>query len=137
GFTGGRIVHGHRGGVVGAIATAGVIVGAGTPMFLGAMLMGPLAAYLLKKVDALFETRVKAGFEMLIENFTSGILGAALAVAGFFTIGPVVTTIMGWAESGVGWLVEHSLLPLASIFIEPGKVLFLNNAINHGVLTPL
>lgn len=137
GFTGGRIVHGHRGGVVGAIATAGVIVGAGTPMFLGAMLMGPLAAYLLKKVDALFETRVKAGFEMLIENFTSGILGAALAVAGFFAIGPVVTTIMGWAESGVGWLVEHSLLPLASIFIEPGKVLFLNNAINHGVLTPL
>ena len=137
GFTGGRIVHGHRGGVVGAIATAGVIVGAGTPMFLGAMLMGPLAAYLLKKVDALFETRVKAGFEMLIENFTSGILGAALAVAGFFTIGPVVTTIMGWAESGVAWLVEHSLLPLASIFIEPGKVLFLNNAINHGVLTPL
>ena len=27
--------------------------------------------------------------------------------------------------------------PLASVIIEPAKILFLNNAINHGVLTPL
>ena len=35
------------------------------------------------------------------------------------------------------FLVDNSLLPLTSIFVEPAKVLFLNNAINHGVFTPL
>lgn len=136
-FTGGKMVHGHRGGVVGAIATIGVIVGAGTPMFLGAMIMGPGAAWVQKKIDAVIQPKTPTGFEMLVDNFSAGIAGAALAVGGFFGIGPVVSGLMGWAESGVGWLVDHSLLPLASLIIEPGKVLFLNNAINHGVLTPL
>lgn len=137
GFTGGRMVHGNRGGVVGAIATVGVIVGTGSPMFLGAMAMGPLAAWIIKKIDEAVQHRTKAGFEMLVDNFTAGIVGAAMAIAGLLAIGPVVDTIMGWAESAVGFLVDNSLLPLASLIIEPGKVLFLNNAINHGVLTPL
>lgn len=138
GFTGGRMVHGNRGGVVAAIATVGVIVGApGTPMFLGAMIIGPLAAYIIKLIDTFVQERTKAGFEMLVDNFTAGIVGGAMAIAGLLGIGPVVDTVMGWAESGVGWLVDNSLLPLASLIIEPGKVLFLNNAINHGVLTPL
>ncbi|MBO1752284.1 PTS mannitol transporter subunit IICB [Actinotalea sp. BY-33] len=137
GFTGGRMVHGNRGGVVGAIATVGVIVGTGSPMFLGAMAMGPLAAWIIKKIDEAVQHRTKAGFEMLVDNFTAGIVGAAMAIAGLLAIGPIVDTIMGWAEGAVGFLVDNSLLPLAALIIEPGKVLFLNNAINHGVLTPL
>ncbi len=136
-YTGGRMVHGHRGGVIGAIATVGVIIGAGTPMLLGAMLMGPGAAWIQKKIDAVLQPVTRAGFEMLVDNFSVGIAGAALSIGGYYGIGPVVSTLMGWAENGVGWLVDHSLLPLASLIIEPGKVLFLNNAINHGVLTPL
>lgn len=137
GFTGGRMVHGNRGGVVGAIATVGVIVGTGTPMFLGAMLIGPATAWIIKKIDAFVQQRTKAGFEMLVDNFTAGIVGGGMSIAGLLAIGPVVDTIMGWAEFGVDFLVAQSLLPLASLIIEPGKVLFLNNAINHGVLTPL
>ncbi|WP_024287032.1 PTS mannitol transporter subunit IICB [Cellulomonas sp. KRMCY2] len=137
GFTGGRMVHGNRGGVVGAIATVGVIVGTGSPMFLGAMLIGPAAAWIIKKIDGFVQERTKPGFEMLVDNFTAGIVGGGMAIAGLLAIGPVVDTIMGWAESGVNFLVENSLLPLASLIIEPGKILFLNNAINHGVLTPL
>ena len=52
GYTGGRMVHGNRGAVVGAIATMGVVAGADVPMFLGAMIMGPLGGCLMKKVDA-------------------------------------------------------------------------------------
>ncbi len=137
GFTGGRMVHGNRGGVVAAIATTGVIVGAGTPMFLGAMLIGPATAWVVKKIDAWVQPKTPTGFEMLVDNFVAGIVGAAAAIGGLLAIGPVVDTVMGWAESGVDFLVENSLLPLASLIIEPGKVLFLNNAINHGVLTPL
>ncbi|GGM61682.1 hypothetical protein GCM10010106_04580 [Thermopolyspora flexuosa] len=137
GYTGGRMVHGQRGAVVGAVATMGVVVGSDVPMFLGAMIVGPLAAFVIKLVDRLVQDRVKAGFEMLVDNFTAGIVGGAMAIAGVLAIGPVVQQVTNAAGSAVGWLVDHSLLPLASFLIEPAKVLFLNNAINHGVLGPL
>lgn len=135
--TGGRMVYGVRGGVVGTIATMGVILGAEVPMFLGAMIVGPLAAWIMKQIDKLWAGKVKAGFEMLIDNFSGGIVGAILAIGAFFGIAPAVAWLSSVIEGGVDFLVTAGLLPLASIFIEPGKILFLNNAINHGVLTPL
>jgi mannitol PTS system EIICBA or EIICB component len=137
GYTGGRAVHGIRGGVVGAVATMGVIVGTDIPMFIGAMLMGPLTAWIMKKLDKVWEGRVKPGFEMLIDNFSAGIVGAALAIFGMLVIGPVVKAFSDGASNVVEFLVHNGLLPLTSIFIEPAKVLFLNNAVNHGILTPL
>lgn len=135
--TGGRMIYDTRGGVIATIATMGVIVGSSIPMFIGAMIVGPLAAYLLKKVDRIWEGKVKAGFEMLVNNFTAGILGAILALGAFVGIAPLVTGLSRLLETGVDFLIANGLLPLASILIEPGKILFLNNAINHGVLTPL
>ncbi|ETI70107.1 PTS mannitol transporter subunit IICBA [Neobacillus vireti] len=137
GYTGGKLVHDQRGGVVGAIVTMGVIVGADIPMFLGAMIMGPLGGYVIKKFDQLIEGKVKAGFEMLVNNFSAGILGGFFAILAFLAIGPAVTTFTGWLVTGVDWLLATGLLPLTSIIIEPAKVLFLNNAINHGVLSPI
>jgi PTS system mannitol-specific IIC component len=135
--TGGRMIYGTRGGVVGTIATMGVIVGSEIPMFIGAMIVGPLSAYLLKKLDGLWAGKVKPGFEMLIDNYSAGILGALLALGAFFGIAPLVTGFSSVLESGVNWLVTNNLLPLASVLVEPGKILFLNNAINHGVFTPI
>ncbi len=137
GYTGGRMVHAQRGAVIGAIATMGVVVGADVPMFLGAMIIGPLAAFVLKVLDKSIEGKVPSGFEMLVDNFSLGILGGVMAVIGRLGIGPVVSAIVGWLGSGVQALVNAGLLPVASIFVEPAKVLFLNNAINHGVLSPL
>ena len=137
GFTGGRMVHGNRGAVVGAIATMGVVAGADVPMFMGAMIMGPLGGWCMKKLDALWEGKIRPGFEMLVDNFSAGILGMLLAIFGFFGIGPIVSGFTRGAGSAVDFLVNNNLLPLTSILIEPAKVLFLNNAINHGVLTPL
>ncbi|GHD80166.1 PTS system mannitol-specific IIC component [Salinibacterium amurskyense] len=135
--TGGRMVYGTRGGVIGTIATMGVIIGAGIPMFLGAMIVGPGAAWVMKKIDALWAGKIRAGFEMLVDNFSGGIVGMLLAVASFFLIAPIVTAISNGLESVIAFLVDNGLLPLASVFVEPGKILFLNNAINHGVFTPL
>lgn len=134
---GGRMVYDTRGGVVGVIATMGVIVGTDIPMFLGAMIVGPLAAWIMKQVDKLWAGKVKAGFEMLVDNFSAGILGAALAIGAYFGIAPLVTALSNGLEAIVDWLVSLSLLPLLSLVVEPGKVLFLNNAINHGVFTPI
>ncbi|MBA4103927.1 MAG: PTS mannose transporter subunit IIA, partial [Arthrobacter sp.] len=136
-YTGGRMVYDVRGGVVGAIGTMGVIVGAGIPMFIGAMIMGPLGGWTMKKIDSIWDGKIRPGFEMLVNNFSAGIWGALLAMLGFFGIAPVVTAFSEGAGRVVQFLVDNGLLPLTSIFIEPAKVLFLNNAINHGVLTPL
>ncbi|MET0132245.1 MAG: PTS mannitol transporter subunit IICB [Kibdelosporangium sp.] len=137
GYTGGRLVHGQRGAVVGAVATVGIAVGADIPMFLGAMIIGPLTAFLLKLWDNSVGEKVGAGFKMLVDNFSAGIIGGAMAVLGMLSIGPVVEGITKALGSGVQFLLDAHLLPLVSIIVEPAKVLFLNNAINHGVLSPL
>jgi len=137
GYTGGRMVYGVRGGVVGAVATMGVIVGTDIPMFIGAMILGPLTAWIMMKLDKIWEGRVKPGFEMLIDNFSAGIVAAAMAVVGMLVVGPIVKAFSNGASAVVEFLVTNGLLPFTSIFIEPAKVLFLNNAVNHGILTPL
>ena len=137
GYTGGNMVYGQRGAVVGAIATLGVIVGSDVPMFIGAMALGPFGGYCVKKFDDVFKDKIKAGFEMLVNNFSSGIIGFLLAIVAYYGVGPFVTILTGALASGVAWIVSAGLLPLANIFIEPAKILFLNNAINHGILTPL
>lgn len=137
GYSGGKLVAGERGGIIGAITTAGVIVGTTIPMFIGAMIAGPVAGYVIKKFDKVINGKVKSGFEMLINNFSIGILGIILAIVFFKAIGPLVQVANEFLGNGVNTLVKLGLLPITSILVEPAKVLFLNNAINHGVFSPL
>lgn len=138
---GGKMIGGDRGRVMGAIAVVGCIAGVGgtegQPMLMGAMIMGPLAGWVIKKFDQMMDGHMPAGFEMLINNFSVGILGMIMAILGYYAIGPIMAAILAILATGVEFLVNHSLLPLVSVFLEPAKVLFLNNAINHGVFTPL
>lgn len=136
-YTGGKMVYDVRGGVVGAAAAIGILAGTEDPMFIGAMIAGPLGGWLMKKVDGLFAGKIPAGFEMLVNNFSAGILGALLAVFGCLAIEPLCVGIKDVLVICVDFLVKRSLLPLTSLFVEPAKILFLNNAINHGVFTPL
>ncbi len=137
GYTGGRLAGGERGGVVGAITTMGVIAGADIPMFMGAMMAGPLGGWAIKRFDRMVDGKIKSGFEMLVNNFSAGIIGMILAIVAFLAIGPLVEILSQILASGVNLMVRHDLLPLASIFVEPAKILFLNNAINHGIFSPL
>lgn len=137
GFTGGKMIHDVRGGVVGSVATMGAVVGAGIPMFLGGMIMGPLGGWLIKKIDETLEDKIPTGFEMLVNNFSAGILGGLLALGALVIVGPAVEALSNGAGIFVDTLVSNRLLPVAALIIEPAKVLFLNNGINFGVLTPL
>lgn len=137
GYTGGKLIAGERGGVVGAVATSGVIIGTSIPMFMGAMIAGPVGGWAIKKFDNAIEGKVKSGFEMLVNNFSAGIIGMILSLIFFKLVGPVVEGINVALGNGVQVLVEAKLLPLTSIIVEPAKILFLNNAINHGVFSPL
>ena len=137
GYTGGYMIHGQRGGVMGALTTMGAIVGSTIPQLLGAMIMGPLSAGILKKFDEWMEPRMPVGFELLINNFSMGILGTLLVLFAMLVMGPVVTAISNAFGGVVQWLVDIKLLPLVALIIEPAKVLFLYNALNIGVLAPL
>ncbi|MEJ6080226.1 PTS mannitol transporter subunit IICBA [Vibrio sp. 1-Bac 57] len=137
GYTGGKLVGGDRGAVVGAITTMGVIVGTEIPMFLGAMIVGPLGGWAISKFDKAVHGKIKSGFEMLVNNFSSGIIGMILAIISYYLIGPAVFVLSEGLAAGVNFLVQAGLLPLTSIFVEPAKILFLNNAINHGIFSPL
>ncbi len=137
GYTGGKMIGGERGAVAGAITTMGVIVGVDIPMFMGAMIVGPLGGLAIAHFDKWVHGRIKPGFEMLVNNFSLGIIGMVMALVAYLLIGPIVSVVTTALGDGVGWIVERSLLPLVSIIVEPAKILFLNNAINHGVFTPL
>ncbi len=136
-FSGGKAIDGTRGGVIGVIGTMGLIAGADIPMFIGAMIMGPLSAWVLKKLDHAIKQYIPTGFEMLITNFSAGILGTLLAIFAYEAIGPLILFLNTIIETGVTYVLDRGILFLVSIFIEPGKILFLNNAINHGILGPL
>ncbi|MCL4127229.1 UNVERIFIED_CONTAM: hypothetical protein GTU68_051905 [Idotea baltica] len=137
GYTGGKLVGGERGAIVGAITTMGVIAGTDIPMFMGAMMVGPMGGLAIKLFDQKVDGKIKSGFEMLVNNFSAGIIGMLCAIVAFYFIGPFVKVLSAGLAGGVNFLVEAGLLPLTSIFVEPAKILFLNNAINHGIFSPL
>ena len=136
-YTGGKKIYDTRGAVIGVVATMGVIIGSDTTMMIGGMIMGPLAAWCMKQVDKLFKGRVKPGLEMLVDNFSLGILGAILMCLGFKGVAPLIAGLTQIITQGVGFLVKQHLLPFVELFVVPGQILFLNNAINHGIFTPL
>ena len=136
-YTGGNIVNPRMGGVVGAIATMGAIVGSEQKMLVAAMVLGPLSAWLLKKIQDAYDGHVKSGFEMLVNNFVAGFLALGLSLFAYVAIAPIMEGLLNILSTGVDWLVQRRLLPLVHIFVEPAKILFLNNAINHGIFTPI
>ncbi|HJC50157.1 MAG TPA: PTS mannitol transporter subunit IICB [Candidatus Anaerostipes avistercoris] len=138
GHTGGKMTGGDRGGVIGALVTMGAIVAVdGTPMFLAAMILGPLSGWVIKKFDQAVDGKIPGGFEMIVNNFSLGIIGAILCCIAMLVFGPVMETVTSVLTNGVNWIVEHNALPLSAIFVEPAKVLFLNNALDHGIFGPI
>lgn len=137
GYTAGYNIHGQRGGVIGAFATMGVIIGSDVTMISGAMVMGPLSAWVLKKFDQAVQDRIKPGFEMFVNNFSLGIIGAVLTILAFMSVGPFIQLLISGLTAGVRWTTENQLIPLLSVFMAPAQVLFLNNVVNHGILAPI
>ena len=136
-YSGGRLVHEHRGGVAGVLGTIGLIVGADIPMFLGAMVMGPLSAWLIKKIDDAIQHKIRSGFEMVVNNFTLGFLGLGLIIASYKAVGPLIGGLNDVLLKAINVLVDTGALPLLSLLNEPAKVLFLNNVIDQGIYYPL
>ncbi len=137
GYTGGRMVHGSRGGAIGALATMGVVIGADITMLIGGMVMGPFAAWVLKKFDKFIDGKVRPGLEMLVDNFSIGIIGFFFAIGGYLIVNPIFSVILTILSGGMQFLIDKGLLPFTALFVQPAQVLFLNNAVNHGIMIPI
>lgn len=137
GYSGGELVYGKRGAVAGALATFGLTVGSDVAMFLGAMIVGPMGGWIIKKFDQAIDGKVREGFEMIVDNFSLGIIGGIFCILSFLFIEPIMESITAGLANGVIWVMDKKLLPLSAIFIEPARVLFLNNVIDHGILAPI
>lgn len=135
--SGGKLTGGIRGGIISIVAIMGVIASSNIPMILGAMIIGPLSGLVIKKFDKVVINKVPIGFEMLVDNFSMGIIAVIMLIVGYYIVGPLVVMLTQITMVGMNMIIAKGLLPLTSIFIEPAKVLFLNNAINHGILGPL
>lgn len=136
-YTAGYNIHGQRGGVIGLFASMGVIVGSNITMISGAMVIAPLAAWTLKKFDHAVENKIRPGFEMLVNNFSLGIIGAFYCILAFITVGPAIRGLIAVITAGVNWATKNKVIPLLSVFMAPAQVLFLNNVVNHGILAPI
>ncbi|MGM0380054.1 MAG: PTS mannitol transporter subunit IICB [Bacillota bacterium] len=137
GYTGGKLVGGKRGSILGSIGTIGLIVGSDIPMFLGAMIIGPFGGYIVKKFDKAIDEKIPAGFEMVVNNFSLGFMGLGLALFSYQFIGPVIQGANNLVTKLIEGLVATGYLPLLSLINEPAKVLFLNNVIDQGIYYPL
>lgn len=136
--TGGKMVGGDRGGVLGAFVTIGAIIAVeGTPMFMAAMILGPFSGWIIKKFDHAIDGKIPGGFEMIVNNFSLGIIGAILCCFAYLIFGPIMNAVTMVLTNGVNWIIAHKALPLTAIFVEPAKVLFLNNALDHGIFGPI
>ncbi|MFC3882138.1 PTS transporter subunit EIIC [Bacillus songklensis] len=136
-YTGGRLTGGQRGAVVASIVTYGLTLASSVPIIIGAMVIGPLTGWIIYRVDKLLKQRIPIGYELLISNIVTAMIGIVLTIACFLYVGQTLSTGVKWViallQKGIYW----GWLPAASLFIEPGKVLFFNNALNYGMLTPL
>lgn len=136
-YTGGTLLHAKKGGVVAVVAILGLIASNDQPMLLGAMVLGPLCGYLVLRLERLQSLYTPSGFEMLLSNFSTGLLAMLLAIFSLYVLGPLLEGLNVALAVAVTFVLDHGFLFLSAIFIEPAKIMFLNNAINHGVLSPL
>lgn len=136
-YSGGKMFYQERGAVVAVIATFGLLIGSDITMFIGAMIMAPIAALSIKKFDEAVMDKVPPTLKSLVSNFSEGIIGMLLSIIGCLVVGPICISLNNILQSGINFFVKKGILPLLSIFVEPAKVLFLNGAINHGILAPI
>jgi PTS system mannitol-specific IIC component len=137
--TGGKMIGGQRGGVIASFVMVGLVAGNTTSysMILPSMCVGPIIGYLIKKTDQWLERRTPPGYELLIYNGAAGLVGTLTAVVCYLYVGPLFARTMQMIYQEALLLAQSQLLPLISVIIEPSKLFFFNNVINHGILEPL
>ena len=129
-------VH-HAGGAIAVLAVSGMILADKNSAILGAMILGPVCGYVWKHLLEPWTRKVVPGLEMLTRNLAAAVTGMGFALVAYIGLAPFIHALTQVLMMGVNALWERNLVCLVSLVIEPCKVFFLNNCINHGILLPL
>lgn len=127
----------NAGGVMAALAVTGLLLAEKDCALIGAMILGPFCGYLWRWGLELWTEKVMPGLEMLTRNLLVAGAATLLATLSYYFLAPAMMAVVKVFMTGINWLVERNLLCFVSAVIEPAKVFFLNNCINHGILLPL
>ncbi len=136
-YTTGRRIGGNVGGLVAAMAGLGFFSVDGSSYMLGALLTAPMAGWIAKRGLNWIKAHTVVGFEMLFRNLFIGIVGSILLLFSSYCFNPILNQLKNILTWLLDQLFSYNLVPFMSFLIEPGKVMFLNNTINHGLLVPL
>ncbi|WP_054972711.1 PTS sugar transporter subunit IIA [Paenibacillus sp. A3] len=138
-YTGGRMIGSHRGGVIASFVMIGMI--AGNPsdysMLMPAMLVGPLTGWIIARTDRWLVDRIPVGLELLCYNVAAGLIGVVLCLFCYAEVAHWFVLGMQGIHGAAKLMLESNYLPWVALAVEPGKVMFLNNVMNHGIFEPL
>lgn len=137
GYEAGKQTGGQTGGILAVLAVAGIVAADDAIGILGGMILGPVAGVMWKHSSAWLSRWANSSLQMLVRNVFMGVLGAALAISGYYLLSPILGILTAGVGHCVDYLVTHKIIAALSIIIEPAKVFFLNNIMNHGILVPL
>lgn len=136
-YTGGELQSRGRGGIAAVVAVFGLILMTDAPQVFGAMALGPSAGWLIKHLDQMMKDKVRVGYEMITANVSVGVIGSLLFLVSYFLLAPLFEGISQVSYQVVDFFVRNNVFAGIHLILEPMKVFFFNNIINHGLLTPL
>ena len=136
-YGGGAETGGTQGGILAVCAVTGVLAADTEIGLIGALVLSPAAGFLWKQTEKKMERYVRGDFLMLVRNLSLGVLGGGMAAAGFCLIAPALQFAGAVAGRCVDTMVRNGLLVILAVVIEPAKVFFFNNIVNHAILVPL
>lgn len=136
-YSGGGRISGKPGGILAVLAVSGILCADTSLGLLSGMAAGPAAGFIWKYTWGFLEKKVPSSMQMLMRNLTAGVIGGGLAALGFYFLTPIFWAIERGIALFIHELLNRNLTGLLSLIIEPAKVFFLNNILNHGILVPL
>ncbi len=137
GYAAGKKSGDDIGGVAGALASIGFVAGDSISAIMGVMIIAPAAGYIAAMAYRIIREKAWPGFEMLVKNVVIAIIGTMAALFAYFIVTPILAVGTHGLNQFVDILIRNQMLPFIGLFIEPAKVFFLNNGLNHGILIPL
>lgn len=136
-YTAGSTIEEKYGGITAVIIMGGVLAQYKIGSLLEPIFIGAAGGYSIKKYGEFIKKYEYPGYEMLINNL--GLASIGLSLIWLINKGlPFYEEFqLLFQQNVVSRLFNVEYLPLYSIIIEPSKVFFMNNFINHGIFSVL
>ncbi|MDW2800210.1 protein-N(pi)-phosphohistidine--sugar phosphotransferase [Clostridium boliviensis] len=137
GYKAGTMCGGEVGGLAGTLAASVVVMAEPVSAMILSVTAGGVAGFLCKKGLDRIKNWIPSGFEMLFSNLYLASLGLLAGGAAYVLLIPEAEWMLGFLGNGLSLMIDRGIIPFISFVVEPLKIIFFNNWINHGIFLPL